>query len=382
MVVGKIVLSRVAISRIATVTALGDGLDLLWQGLLKGESGIAPLTRFSCENYISRYAACIDNLQAPAGLSLLDTILEQVAVQMGNLPENCRLLVASTKGEIDLLTRDCRQKSSVSPTVLFEPLLEKIAKRFNLSDPGCNINAACASSTIAVARAAAMIAVGAAESVLVYAADLVSEFVFSGFSTLQALSNEPCRPFDQDRKGLTLGEAGVALLLMSEECASRHAELPLAYVAGWGVANDAHHVTAPARDGCGLILASHQALKKAEISAIQIAAINTHGTGTTYNDAMELTAFNAVFGELLPPLHGVKGSLGHCLGAAGGVEIAIGCRSLQQQLIPGTVGCLDAEVAGQGKLSNVSQKISGDYLLCSNSGFGGINGVVILQGVL
>lgn len=380
MAVREIVVSRVVVSKIATVTTLGDGLDPLWRGLLAGESGIAPLTRFSCENYVSRYAACIDNLQAPAELSLLDAILERVAVQMGDLPEDCRLLVASTKGEIDRLTMACQQKGSIPPTALFEPLLGKISRRFSLSDPGCNINAACASSTIAVARAAALIAAGEAESVLVYAADLVSEFVFSGFSALQALSNEPCRPFDQQRKGLTLGEAGVALLLMSEECANRHAEAPLAYVAGWGVANDAHHVTAPARDGCGLILASNQALKKADISATQIAAINTHGTGTLYNDAMELTAFNAVFGESLPPLHGVKGSLGHCLGAAGGVEIAIGCRALQQQIIPGTVGCLDAEDAGQGKLGAASQKISGDYLLCSNSGFGGINAVVILQG--
>jgi len=374
--------SRVVVSRVATVTALGDGLDPLWQGLLRGESGIAPLSRFSCENYVSRYAACIDNLQPPPDTSLLDAVLDRITTQIGDLPENCRLLVASTKGEIDLLSRACQRDDEIPATVLFEPFLKKISSRFKLSDPGCNINAACASSTIAVARAAAMITAGVAESVLVYAADLVSEFVFSGFSALQALSDEPCRPFDQQRKGLTLGEAGVALLLMSEECADRYSELPIAFVAGWGTANDAHHITAPSRDGCGLILACHQAIKKAQIDTTWIAAINTHGTGTIYNDAMELTAFNAIFGESLPPLHGVKGSLGHCLGAAGGVEIAIGCRSLQQQLIPGTVGCLDAEADGQGKLSSTPQDISGDYLLCSNSGFGGINGVVILQGIV
>jgi len=372
-------MNRVVISRVATVTALGDGLDLLWQGLFNRESGIAPLTRFSCENYISRYAACIDNLQVSSESSLLDTILERVAVQMGDLPDDCRLLVASTKGEIDLLQRVCQEADNIPPTVLFEPFLEKVSCCFQLSDSGYNINAACASSTIAVARGAAMIAAGVTESVLVYAADLVSEFVFSGFSALQALSAAPCRPFDRQRNGLTLGEAGVALLLMSEECAAHYTESPLAAVAGWGTANDAHHVTAPSRDGCGLILASQQALKKAKIAPNQVAAINAHGTGTVYNDAMELTAFNAIFGESLPPLHGVKGSLGHCLGAAGGVEIAIGCRSLQQQLIPGTVGCFAADPSGRGRLSGTPQQISGDYLLCSNSGFGGINGVVILQ---
>jgi 3-oxoacyl-[acyl-carrier-protein] synthase II len=371
---------RVVISRVATVTALGEGLPSLWQGLMEGRSGIAELKRFDCHNYISRYAACIDGLRAPENGSLLDDILERIALQLGSVPADCRLLIASTKGEVDRLTSVTREQAQIPEAVLFEPLLSKVAQRFGLSDKGCNINAACASSTIAVMRASAMIAAGKADAVLVYAADLVSEFVFSGFSALQALSGEPSRPFDQQRKGLNLGEAGVALLLMSEERAKICDEQPMAYVAGWGAANDAHHVTAPAKDGCGLILACRQALGKAGIQADQIAAINAHGTGTVYNDAMELTAFNTVFNSEIPPVHGVKGSLGHCLGAAGGVEIAIACQALKEQKIPGTVGCLEAEEAGQKCLSQAPQEFSGNYILSSNSGFGGINGVVILQG--
>jgi len=374
-------LNRVVISRAATVTALGTGLDQLWLGLMENRSGIAELKRFGCDNYISRYAACIDDLAAPDGGSLLDDMLERIALQLGPIPSDCRLLIASTKGEVDRLTSITREQAPVSDSVLFEPLLNKVAQRFGLSDSGCNINAACASSTIAVMRASSMIAAGKADAVLVYAADLVSEFVFSGFSALQALSGEPSRPFDQQRKGLNLGEAGVALLLMSEDRARMCDDQPLAYVAGWGAANDAHHVTAPAKDGCGLILACRQALEKAGIQADQIAAINAHGTGTVYNDAMELTAFNVIFDAEIPPVHGVKGSLGHCLGAAGGVEIAIACQALKEKIIPGTVGCLEPEVAGEKCLSQRPQHISGNYLLCSNSGFGGINGVVVLQGV-
>lgn len=175
-----------------------------------------------------------------------------------------------------------------------------------------------------------MIKAGQADAVLVYAADLVSEFVFSGFSALQALSGDYCRPFDRQRKGLNLGEAGVALLLMSEERALKSGETPLAYVAGWSAANDAHHVTAPARDGCGLIQACRQALEIAAIGATEIAAINAHGTGTVYNDAMELTAFNSVFDGTLPPLHGIKGSLGHCLALPEGLKLPLPvglCRS-------------------------------------------------------
>ena len=370
---------RVVLSRAATVTALGDDLETLWRGLLDGRSGIAPVTWFDSSSYISNLGACIDGLQATDGGSRLDGILERVADQFGDVPADCRLLVASTKGEIDRLETASRNGEPFSQSVLFEPLLEKIAQRFNLTDRGSNINAACASSTIALARGAAMIASGQEEVVLVYAADMLSEFVFSGFSALQALSAEPCRPFDRQRTGLNLGEAGVALLLMSEERAAHEDAMPLAYVAGWGASNDAHHVTAPARDGSGLIRACRQALKRAAVDVEAVAAINAHGTGTIYNDAMELTAFRDVFGASLPPLHGVKGSLGHCLGAAGGVEIAVACRALQEQVIPGTVGCLEPE---DRQVSASEQSISGDYLLCCNSGFGGINGAVILQRVV
>lgn len=372
---------RVVISRATAVTALGDNLDTLWHRLMSGQTGIAPVTRFDTTHYFSSMGASVEGLTVPVGGSRLDAILERVSDSFGAVPEGCRLLVASTKGEIDRLEISSREARAVPAAALFEPLLAKVARRFNLTDRGSNINAACASSTVAVARGAAMIASGQAESVLVYAADLLSEFVFSGFSALQALSAEPCRPFDRQRSGLNLGEAGVALLLTSEAMAGQGGHQPLAYVAGWGASNDAHHVTAPARDGSGLIRASRQALNRAGISPGQIAAINAHGTGTVYNDAMELTAFAHVFGDELPPLHGVKGSLGHCLGAAGGVEIAVACRSLQEQVLPGTVGCLDPEETAQQKVSLSSQSISGDFLLCSNSGFGGINGVVILQGV-
>jgi len=372
-------MTRVVLTRIATVTALGDGLEALWQGLLAGQSGIAPIRRFETSNYISSLGACIAALVAPSDGSLLDAILDRVVSEMGEVPSDCRLLVASTKGEIDRLENACRRGEKIPPAVLFEPLLEKITRRFNLPARGININAACASSTIALIKGASLIAGGRAEAVLVFGADILSEFVFSGFSALQALSPEPCRPFDRYRRGLTLGEAGVALLLMSEKRAGQSGEVPMAFVAGWGAANDAHHVTAPARDANGLILSIRQALKRADVGVERIAAINAHGTGTVYNDTMELKAFKAIFGNSLPPVHGVKGSLGHCLGASGGVEIGIACRALQEQKIPGTVGCLEAEEEAQGMIGASAQPIAGEYLLCCNSGFGGVNGAVILQ---
>lgn len=373
---------RVAVTACASVSALGDNTQSLWQGLLQGRSGIETVERFDCSYYISSWGASIPGIalaQAPDQPSGLDSILERVAAQLPALPADTRLLLASTKGEIDVLS--AAQRDAVRPvtSVVFEPLLEKVRSRFGLADTGWNINAACASSTLALARGAALIAHAHADVVLVYAADLLSEFVFSGFSALQALSPHPCRPFDQQRQGLTLGEAGAAIVLMSAERARQEHLNIEGYVKGWGAANDAHHVTAPARDGNGLIRACTCALKQAEVEAGQISAINSHGTGTMYNDAMELTAFAALFGEHIPPMHGIKGSVGHCLGAAGALEVAVGCRALQEQTLPPTLGCAVPEAAALGRVQEQAQKMNGDFLLCCNSGFGGVNGALVLQ---
>jgi 3-oxoacyl-[acyl-carrier-protein] synthase II len=262
--------------------------------------------------------------------------------------------------------------------ILAETVLGELARRLGVSGPACNVNAACASSTIAVARGAAAIAHGRAEAAVVVCCDLVSEFVFSGFSALRALDARPSRPFDRDRTGLTLGEGAAALLLMSRRRAARERRPVLARVLGWGTAGDAHHITAPARDGCGLVLAVRQALATAGVPADAVDGISAHGTGTIYNDAMELTAFRTLFGERHPPLHSVKGALGHTLGAAGGIEVALGIRSLATGLLPPTTGLHTAEPAAEDRVSAEVQPFAGDVLLSTNSGFGGINCALLL----
>jgi 3-oxoacyl-[acyl-carrier-protein] synthase II len=294
------------------------------------------------------------------------------------VPADSLLLTATTKAGIDALERLRRGEPADPAQLLPEPLQQAIRSRYGLADGGLNLNAACASSTLALARAAALIASGAAGAVLVCCLDLVSEFVFSGFAALQALSPEPSRPFDRRRHGLTLGEGGAALLLMAEGRARREGRRPLATVAGWGVANDAHHVTAPSRDGCGLIQAVRQALERAALPPAAVAAVSAHGTGTVYNDAMELTAFAAIFGERRLPIHSVKGAIGHTLGAAGGIEAALGARMLAAQLVPPTVGCGEPEAAAAGQVSERAVPFAGEWLLTTNSGFGGINAALLL----
>jgi 3-oxoacyl-[acyl-carrier-protein] synthase II len=223
-----------------------------------------------------------------------------------------------------------------------------------------------------------MISSGNVRCAVVLGIDIVSEFVFSGFSALKALSPGPSQPFDRKRHGLSLGEGAASLLLMHPDQARKEGREPLGAVLGWGAASDAFHVTAPAMDASGLMESVRRALRKAGIPARKVAAISAHGTGTMLNDAMELKAFDDLFGKKPLPIGSIKGAIGHTLGAAGGIEAVLGLRALSEQRLPPTVGLVFAEKAANGNISAHSQPFSGSILLSTNSGFGGINGALVI----
>ncbi len=152
----------------------------------------------------------------------------------------------------------------------------------------------------------------------------------------------------------------------------------LGTILGWGIANDATHITAPAKSGRGLIQAVDQALRSAEKKPQDITAISAHGTSTVYNDLMELKAFRQVFGERKLPMSSIKGAIGHTLAAAGGIEIILGLKTLSTGMVPPTVGFSNPEKGAEGQVSFGPQTVSGDYLLTTNSGFGGVNAALIL----
>ena len=373
-------MNEVWVTKTAVITGLGDDLETTCTGLLDASSAIRPLERFPTQKYITGLASWIDDLDAETGRSRIYPLMERLLEGFGTVPPGCRLITATTKGGIDTLEKVQVGLPGDPADLVTATLLAWLEERFGITHPGVNINAACASSTIAVARGAALIASGRAEAVLVVCMDLVSEFVLSGFSALQALSQEASRPFDRNRSGLSLGEGGAALLLMNGEIARREHRPCLGSVVGWGAANDATHITAPARDGCGLMQATRQALAKAAVTPDQIAAISAHGTGTVYNDLMELIAFRGVFGGRSLPVHSVKGAIGHTLGAAGGIEVALGLKSLNRGFLPPTVGFREPEDGAEGRVSSLAQPVTGSYLLTTNSGFGGVNAALVLKG--
>ncbi|RLC19620.1 MAG: beta-ketoacyl-[acyl-carrier-protein] synthase family protein [Deltaproteobacteria bacterium] len=361
-----------------TVTALGNTLWESWQGIVAGQTAIRPVRRFSVDSCNARVAACIEGLEPSGEHSMIHALTERLLTSIGPVPSDALLITATTKSGIDNLERLHQGVSADDQDILLTSIADTVSQKLGLTGKGINISAACASSAIAVARGAGQIASGMAEAVLICCLDIVTEFVFSGFSCLRAMSPEPCRPFDRDRDGLSLGEGAAALLLMSKERACREGRECLGTVMGWGAANDATHLTAPARDGCGLIQAISQAVKKAGLKAEDIATISAHGTGTIYNDMMELTAFREVFGNRKIPVYSIKGAIGHTLGAAGGIEVAVGLKTLSEQIAPPSVGLAHPEGWASGRVSPEPADISGEFLLTTNSGFGGINAAIIL----
>jgi 3-oxoacyl-(acyl-carrier-protein) synthase len=278
------------------------------------------------------------------------------------------LLVATTKGAAD---EDLADFSNPAHGFAWQ-VAALIAAELGQTAPRLTVSAACASGTVALIQAEQMIARGEADQVLVVGIDILSRFVLAGFAQLQALATGPCRPFDKGRDGLCLGEGIGLMLLAAKELTRRPA---LATIGGWGIACDASHITAPCRRASGLSAALAQATNN---GSRPVGAINAHGTGTIYNDAMEITAFKNIWGQSPPPFHSVKGAIGHCLGAAGVIEACLAMTALQAGAIPATVGLSEPDCFAE-KVGDQAQALTAPAILTCNSGFGGINAALLLN---
>ena len=369
----------VAVVQEDVVTAWGRGTASAWRGLLTAKPAFAPVDRFRTDAFQCRVAAQVPGLAAGAGDSLvmqmLGPLLSPVA---GTLPDRTLVLLATTAGEIDLLERHCMGADVPADESRPTRLLEKVAALLGTRD-GCVISAACASSSAAVAHGAGLIDSGEREAVLVVACDAVTEFVFAGFSSLMALDPEGARPFDRNRRGLTIGEAAGYALLMDERAAARLGRPVRGRVAGWGLSADANHMTGPSRDGGGLARAAEQALASAGIGPRDVGSVSAHGTGTLYNDSMEMKAFRRVFADSARPVYSIKGSVGHTMGAAGLVEMLVAMESLRAGVVPpsGNLREVDPEAEGWVHAAAVPAPDM-RAVLSTNSGFGGVNAALVL----
>jgi 3-oxoacyl-[acyl-carrier-protein] synthase II len=167
---------------------------------------------------------------------------------------------------------------------------------------------------------------------------------------------------------------------MSEDRARRENRPSQGEVAGWGLSCDANHMTGPSRDGGGLVRAIEKALQRAGLSAGAIGSVSAHGTGTPYNDSMELKAFQTVFSEKRVPVYSVKGSLGHTMGATGLIEMMVALKSMERQVVPPSANLHEVDPEAVGWVSKHAMKVDGmNAVLSTNSGFGGVNAALVLK---
>ena len=366
------------------VTPLGRDLESTFCALKDGCSAIAPITRFDTDDFLSVYGALIPDLTTAPGTAQPPMIIQLADMLISRLPAidpDTFLIVASAKAAIDTLDDAIAQSRIIPDNLLMSCLTDYIRSKLGLLQEGININNACASGSVALAKGAALIASGTCESVLVCCLDTVSRFVFSGFSAIGAMSPEPAMPFDENRSGLSLGEGGSIMMLMSKNRARKSGLNMLACLRGWGIAGDAASLTAPARDGVGLKLAVKAACRTAGISARDIPGISAHGTGTRYNDAMELQVLNELFDPATVTANSIKGAIGHSLGSSGGIEASLCLKMMETGIILPTTGVQNPDKKAGRMVSPEARTLPAPRMMTMNSGFGGINAALILERV-
>ena len=255
---------------------------------------------------------------------------------------------------------------------------ETLGEYLRCSGPAVCVTNACSSGADAVGIGADWIRSGLCDLVLAGGADALSYITYAGFCSLRLPSASACRPFDARRDGLSLGEGAAFLLLESEASRAKRNVRAQGFVAGYGTATDAHHLTAPHPEGLGLALAVDQAFAQAGASWDDIAFINAHGTATRTNDAAEGAFFAAHCPEI--PFIATKGATGHTLGAAGALEAVLTAAHLDAGELPPSPGFREPDPAiGLAPVSEPTP-VRGRFALSQSLAFGGNNSVLLLSG--
>lgn len=241
--------------------------------------------------------------------------------------------------------------------------------RFGLLGPCAAISTACSSSAKAFASAARFIEAGVVDAAIVGGVDTLCLTTLYGFDSLELLSARPCRPYDIDRDGISIGE-GAAFFLV--ERAPPQVREDAVWLLGAGESCDAYHMSAPHPEGLGARMAMESALASAGLDAAAIDYVNLHGTGTPSNDAAEDKAVHALFGDRVP-CNSTKGMTGHTLGAAGAVEAIVSTLAILDGLVPGSPGAYTLDPALRARYQVAGRRMPVARVMSNSFGFGGTN---------
>ena len=285
------------------------------------------------------------------------------------ISEKTALILSTTKGNIELLDTEKASKYEADRVQLWKSA-EIVAKYFGIKNEPLVVSNACISGVQAITAGMRMIQNEKSDNVIVVGGDILSDFVISGFLSFKSISPNPCKPFDKDRDGLSLGEGAATVLLTSFPCQAL--EPKIEFIAG-ATANDANHISGPSRTGEGL----YQAIDTVLEANTNIDFISAHGTATMYNDDMESIAITRC-GLQNVPVNSFKGYFGHTLGAAGLIETALTIYSMQNNIVFKTLGFTTEGTAESINIISEHKDQTVNSALKIGSGFGGSNAALLM----
>lgn len=414
---------RVVVTGMGAITPLGLDVESTWTRLLNGDSGITPITHFDATEFRTQFAGTVKDFDAKQYMSAKDArrydefmhyavaataqalkeagFVEDITTE--DMPvqhvdqERVGIILGSGIGGIQTIEDSCamlRDKGAkkVSPFIIPGSIANMaaglVAIKHALKGPNLATATACTTATHAIGLAARLIAYGDADVMIAGGSEKGSSPLgMAGFGAMHALStrnDEPTkasRPFDKDRDGFVLGDGAGVLVLESLTHAKARGATILAEVVGFGMSDDASHITSPPEDGNGAARAMQNALNDAGIDASAVGYVNAHGTSTPAGDVAESIAIETVFNSVKNSIlvSSTKSMTGHLLGAAGGIEAIFSVLALQHQHIPPTINLDNVEDnCNLDYVANTSRRVNNlNYAVSNSFGFGGTNGSLI-----
>lgn len=349
-------LSEIAITGIGIISSIGKTVDEHRNALIAGKHGITRVENFATKQkdhiWVGEIKQTNEELADMVGIAeghsftrtaMLGAYAAHAAVQSAGIADinavRTGLISSTSVGGMDFTERyfyAYLENPALYPYITTHDAGDsshKIAAHLGLKGMVTTISTACSSAANAIMMGARLIKSGRLDRVIVGGTDALSKFTINGFKTLMILTDGLCQPFDDERRGLNLGEAAAYLVLESADLLKAENRKPLAYLAGYGNANDAFHQTASSENGEGAYLAMQKALKVAKLAPEAIDYVNAHGTATPNNDLSEGYALKRVFGNNMPLFSSTKAFTGHTLAAAAAIEAVFSVMALQDQVV-------------------------------------------------
>ena len=384
--------SRVHITGMGCISSLGKNTGTMSQSLHAGKTGIGPIRHLTTRHkdsfvageipFSNQELADLAGSALHARTTLLGIIAAKEALASSGFKASKKIrsgFISSTTvagmSDTELLYKDFFEKKQNANFIdrhFSGAGTEIIAKALGITDYVSTISTACSSAANAIMQGARLILHGHLDRVVVGGTDALSLFTLNGFNTLMILDKDWCRPFDETRKGLNLGEAAAYLVLESNQLVEREGKKSLALLSGYSNTNDAFHQTASSAEGEGAQLAMRRSLQVAGLKAADISYVNAHGTGTPNNDSSEGLAMQAVFENKVPLFSSTKAFTGHTLAAAASVEAVISLLSMQ-------AGCIFPNLNQRENMKDLNiapvtektEKQNLQHVMSNSFGFGG-----------